>query len=247
MMESAAGAENPHAVEVWPVWLNAAPSSVEAFRALLSGGELIRAQRFKFPALSAAFIQTRAALRILAARRLNADPCKLEISTGTHGKPHIEAFPGFGFNLSHSGNLAVFAFVSGAHVGVDVEELRGLNDCDILVNRYFSELEKREYRSLAPDLQQQAFFNAWTRKEAFVKATGEGLSLSLSAFSVSLTPGAPVSIAVPPDRAMNENWQLENLAIHTGYAAALAYSGHRRAIAAHPLLDMDSLAANPSL
>lgn len=227
-------------VEVCGVWLNASPGLPGAPIDLLSEDERLRARRFRLPHLADSFVQTHVALRILAGRRLQVEPHSLVFSAGAFGKPQLEDAPAFGFNLSHSGGLAVFAFAGGCEVGVDVEQVHGVSDRDTIVEKYFSPAEQEEFQQVEANEREQAFFNAWTRKEAYVKARGKGLSIPLNSFSVSLRPGAAPVLDVP-GRSSEVQWQLEVLQPAPGYAGALVYSGIRRRVTVLETVDFDLL------
>jgi 4'-phosphopantetheinyl transferase len=240
MTEARIGKEEMQ-VEVYSVRLNASPGHAGPMNEFLSEEEQLRAQRFKFAHLTDLFVQTHAALRILVARKLRVEPGGIVFSTGAFGKPRIDRAPEFGFNLSHSGNMAVFAFASDCNVGVDVEQIRELSDFEEIIHRYFSIAEIEEFWNVERNLRKDAFFNAWTRKEAYIKAKGEGLSIPLDGFSVSLRPGAAPTLTVPCALDSREEWQIEELKPAAGYVGALVYSGERRAMNVHETLDMDSL------
>jgi 4'-phosphopantetheinyl transferase len=228
-------------VEVFSVRLNGSASHARPMSELLSEEERLRAQKFKFAHITDLFVQAHAALRILAARKLRVEPGSIVFSTGSFGKPRIDRAPDFGFNLSHSGNMAVIAFASGCDVGVDVEQIRELSDFDEIIQRYFSIAEIAEFRSVERGFRKEAFFSAWTRKEAYIKAKGEGLSIPLDSFSVSLRPGAAPTLTVPCGPGSGEEWQIEELKPAPGYVGALVYSGERRPVSVYETLDMDSL------
>jgi 4'-phosphopantetheinyl transferase len=147
--------------------------------------------------------------------------------------------------MSHSGSLAAFAFAQDCQVGIDIEERRALPDLDLFVQSHFSAAEQKAFAIVPPALQLQAFFNVWTRKEAFRKATGAGLTSALNNFSVSLETNASTSLV-----AAGRPWQVQPLPIEAGFAAALAYDGPPRAFSQQPPLEMEDLWqswANPPL
>lgn len=231
------------AVEVRFIRLNAPPGLVERLDGLLDEDEQLRARRFRFPHLTAAFVQSHAALRILVGQRLGIDPRNLAFSCGPFGKPDLLKVEKFEFNLSHSGGMAGVAFAFGCQIGVDVETHREAADWDAIVERYFSAAEIEEFRGIEAGLRVQAFYNGWTRKEAYIKARGGGLSIPLDSFSVNLRPGtAPAMVHVAEDSEGRETrWQLQPLEVEPGYAGALVYSGERRAVSASAPVDMESV------
>jgi 4'-phosphopantetheinyl transferase len=127
------------------------------------------------------------------------------------------------FNMSHSGDIAVYALSSRREVGVDVEEIRPLADADTIAERFFSRREHAEYRALPPGDRPLGFFQCWTRKEAFIKALGEGLSHPLDSFDVSLAPGLPAKLLyVRPGPGIKPSWRLQSFSPAPGFVAAIA-------------------------
>jgi 4'-phosphopantetheinyl transferase len=150
----------------------------ELFR-LLSEDERIKARRLPFEEHRDRFVAATAIRRAVLSRYARVDPRLLEFECGAHGKPRIKASlgaAGLRFNLSHSGNLVLFAVAAEREVGIDVERLRPVIEQERIVERYFSADEKESYRLLPPGRRRKAFFVAWTRKEAHMKAAGVGLS-----------------------------------------------------------------------
>jgi 4'-phosphopantetheinyl transferase len=131
------------------------------------------------------------------------------------------------FNVSHSGSVAVLAFARGRALGVDVEQLRENFDHEAIACRFFSEEEQRQLAALQPSERYQGFFRCWTRKEAYIKAQGTGLSLPLHQFDVSLKPGEVNALLFTrPDSAEAARWSLQEVLAGDGYIAALCVSGH---------------------
>jgi len=214
----------PDEVHVWRADLEAFASAQTA-EAFLSMDERHRASRFHFERERRRFAAGRQILRRLLGSYLGIAGREVEFRYSAHGKPELsgaQADSGLAFNASHSGSVALFAFVRRRAVGIDVEQLRDdIEVCDI-ATRFFSESEQASMLRLAKDLQHEAFFAGWTRKEAFVKAKGEGLSLPLHQFDVSLAPGQPPEIlATRPDADERQRWLLRDLDAGHGYAAAL--------------------------
>jgi 4'-phosphopantetheinyl transferase len=171
-----------------------------AAAALLSADERQRAARFVFERDRRRYAAARARLRQLLGERLGVAPESLQFVYSPHGKPALARRPGqrdLRFNLSHCGDVAAYAFAEGREVGVDVEAVRPLPGADEVAMRFFSHRERAAYLRLAASARPQGFFDCWTRKEAFVKALGHGLSHPLEAFDVSLTPGWTISSFVP--------------------------------------------------
>jgi len=182
---------------------------------ILTGEERGRADRFHFARDRDAFVTTRIVLRQLLARYTGITAQAVEFVQGNRGKPKL-ATGGIEFNVSHSGNISLLAF-SRLAVGVDIELIRPVADMDALVSRYFGPGERRQWAEVAVGEHGRAFFAAWTRKEAYVKAIGAGLSLPLESFDVTIDGDtAPRFLNV-------SGWSLYDLEI-AGYAAALAVS-----------------------
>lgn len=215
-------------VHVWCASLAPPDPVVLGYRALLSADEEARAERFRFDVHRRRFVVARGVLRTLLGRYLEADPRRVEIGYASHGKPFLAgrfAAEGLRFNVSHAEEVALYAFCRGREVGVDVEFVHPMDDAESIAGRFFSAAENASFRSLPAELREEAFFACWTRKEAYVKGVGEGLSLPLHAFDVSLVPGEPARLlgAVDPEQA--RRWTLRELDPAPGYVAALVAEG----------------------
>jgi len=219
---------------------------------ILTPEESARAARFRFERHRRSFILRRAALRILLGRYLHISPESVSFAYSAKGKPSLSnvlkasiSRPGLRlkrpgqirFNTSHSGDIALFAFALQSEIGVDVERLRPIDDMGELARQYFCPEETQELMALPPSQRQAAFFRCWTRKEAYLKATGEGLSAPLDGFQVTFGPGAaPRLVHLERDTAAAEAWRLHHLELHPQYAAALAYRDAPRPVDVRPLL-----------
>lgn len=214
----------PKEVHVWTAWLKS-NSLAEQFRSILSKDENARADRFYFQRDRDHFILARGFLRIILSHYLDLLPSQVHFSYGVYGKPFLRQDcnnQNLHFNVSHSGDLAMFAFVRGLEIGVDVEQMRQAPVEDEVAERFFSESEVRAFRSVPQRERQIAFFNCWTRKEAYIKAKGAGLSIKLDEFSVSLIPGDPpvlLQTSFDPDPSI---WRLHSFLPAPGYVGALA-------------------------
>ena len=212
-------------VEVVSVRLDCEPAAVGELAQCLSDAERQRASRFAFDRDRRRFIVGRARLRHLLASRLGVPPEAIELVYGPRGKPALS--PGFAdlglrFNVSHSEDVAVYAFSRGREIGVDVEAVRELRDADDIAARFFSRRENEAYRALDPRDKPLGFFNCWTRKEAFIKALGDGLYHPLDRFDVSLAPGEPARI-LRVDDAPGEDcgWHMEAFSPASEFVAAV--------------------------
>jgi 4'-phosphopantetheinyl transferase len=211
-------------IHVWRTTLDQLPSRLAHDLACLSEDERARAMRFHFEEHRRDFIVARAFLRTILAGYLGIDRSQVKLMYSSYGKPSIVATrtsPPLFFNLTHSHRLALLAVTREAEIGIDVEYVRGVDDG--IPERYFSPSEVAALRALPDHLQQEAFFNCWTRKEAYIKARGHGLSLALDKFDVSLVPGAPAAILDIRDEMEEPSaWKIEHLAPAEGYIGAVA-------------------------
>jgi 4'-phosphopantetheinyl transferase len=217
-------------VHVWRARLDVFQPALLQLTGWLSPEERARAARFHFEHLRQRYAAGRGLLRWLLGAYLAAPPESLAFSYSARGKPALQPAArqaSIAFNLSHSDDLALFAFARAERLGVDVERIRPDIACTELAERYFSPSEAAALRRLSQEQQQAAFFETWTRKEAYIKATGEGLSTPLDQFDVSLGPqAAAVLISINGSRAEAARWSLHALQPAAGYAAALAIEGH---------------------
>ena len=212
-------------VEVVLVRLDAELSAVGELTQCLSDGERLRAGRFVFERDRRRFIVGRARLRHLLASRLGVQPDAVELVYGPRGKPRLSrsfSDADLCFNVSHSEDLAVCAFSSGREIGVDVEAVREMRDADEIAARFFSRRENEAYLALDPRDRPLGFFNCWTRKEAFIKARGDGLHYPLDRFDVSLAPGEPARILRVEDTPGEQcDWTLHSFMPGPGLAGAI--------------------------
>ena len=216
-------------VHVWRVPLNQNPDRIPELKELLSTDERTRAEAFHFEKDRNQFIEARAALRLLLSQYLNVSPKDLTFSFGGQGKPALAnglSNNGLRFNLSRRDGLALIAVTRGREVGVDVELVRADLPLFEIAEVSFSKSELATLRSLPKNLQAAGFYNCWTRKEAYIKARGEGLSFPLKQFDVSLTPGEPARLlSVRGHAAEADRWTMQDLSVGDAHVAALAYEG----------------------
>jgi 4'-phosphopantetheinyl transferase len=217
-------------VHVWRIPLECDDAALDRLQAMLADDERRRAERFYFEKDRRHFIACRGALRSLLAGYLARHPAELRFTYTTYGKPLLaEHFgeAGLRFNLSHSHGLALLAVTRGREIGVDLERIREDLDGEQLAERFFSPREVAVLRSLAPELRREAFFHCWTRKEAYIKANGKGLSLPLDQFDVTLRPGeAAALLATYYDPSEAPRWSMRGLTPGEGFVGALAVEGH---------------------
>jgi 4'-phosphopantetheinyl transferase len=211
-------------VDVWHIGLDRPAPDVARLTATLSADELERAERFAFPELQRRFIVARATLREILGRYTGTAPDRVRFVYGSRGKPFLgrPASGGIQFNLAHSADTALCAVTAAGAVGVDVERLRAV-DLPGLAERCFSVCERTELAGVSAARREAAFFAAWTRKEAYVKALGDGLAAPLDRFDVTLAPGEPAALlAIDGDRRAASRWTLLDLEVGDGLAGAVA-------------------------
>jgi 4'-phosphopantetheinyl transferase len=210
-------------VHIWRARLDCDSSTRSRYAALLSEDERQRASRFHFERDRDRFIAGRGFLREVLARYVETPPQHLTFRYGAYGKPSLLHRSNVSFNLSHSQDVALFAIAQSFRIGVDVEFVRPEIDHIEIATGYFSRSENDSLRLLEPQDRCQAFFNCWTRKEAYVKALGEGLSAPLERFDVTHAPGIPARLIVDRlDPMMSQRWTLKDLPVANGYVAAAA-------------------------
>lgn len=221
-------------VHVWEVDLATERGQPAADWLLLAPDERARAERFHFSRDRDRFVSARATLRRVLARYLPASAEAIAFGYGAHGKPSLfrgSGLPDVRFNLSHADDLALIAVTVGREIGIDLEAIRQTYPYARLAEQFFAPRETAVLHALAPHRQREAFFAAWTRKEAYSKARGDGLSAALDGFAVSLAPDEPAALLwvqnLPEEPG---RWFLRSLDIGPGYAAALAVEGAIRGL-----------------
>jgi 4'-phosphopantetheinyl transferase len=216
------------AVHVWRGALDLEAEQIGRYWNSLSQDEKERADRFRFEQDRSRFIVAHGVLRGILGRYLGLEPAALRFQRRPNGKPELR--PEFGgglrFNLAHSQGLALYAVTRDREVGVDLEYVRVDVARERIAEQFFSLGEVAVLRALPEADQMEAFFNCWTRKEAYVKARGDGLSLPLDLFDVSMAPGEPaVLLSTRDDPAEASRWLLREISPGPGYKAAVAVEG----------------------
>jgi 4'-phosphopantetheinyl transferase len=218
----------PDTVNVWTRTLRVSSAIERACYEVLTSEERERAARYRIERPRNDFILTRGTLRSLLARYSGITPQELSFRYTAHGKPLLDGPSDLRFNVSHTDGLALIAFVRAREIGVDVEKINAAPDVRKLAERFFSIQERHSLEPLSGDELQSAFFRCWTRKEAYVKARGEGLSLPLHQFDVSVAPNeSRALLATRPDPSEASRWTLQDLPVSHGYVAALAVAETR--------------------
>jgi len=208
-------------VHVWRIALDQPDESLKRFRRTLEPDELNRAGRFHFEKHRRHFIVARGFLRSVVARYLETQPETLRFSYGAYGKPELTSEHVLRFNLSHSHEVALLAVTLDAELGVDVEHIRADFASEDVARRFFSRAEVEVFNALPKEEQVAAFFRCWTRKEAYIKAIGKGLSQALDAFDVTLAPGMQAAL-LRAEEEDAERWLMRDVDVGEGYAGALA-------------------------
>jgi 4'-phosphopantetheinyl transferase len=208
-------------VHIWRINLNSDELQLQFFRETLSSDEIARAERFYFPEHRQRFMAGRGTLRTILGQYLDIAPKQVEFEYQPRGKPLLAAKfadQGLLFNLSHSQDLALLGISYQNQIGVDLEYIRTMSDLEGLAKRFFSAREYEYLRLLSPAQQQQIFFRYWTCKEAYLKATGDGL-VQLEEIEIDLTPNQPSQLLVSGD------WSLRELIPADNFAAAVVVAG----------------------
>jgi 4'-phosphopantetheinyl transferase len=206
-------------VHIWRINLNS--DELQFYRETLSSDEIARAERFYFPEHRQRFMAGRGTLRAILGQYLDIAPKQVEFEYQPRGKPLLAAKfadKGLLFNLSHSQDLALLGVSYQNQIGVDLEYIRTMSDLEGLAKRFFSAREYEYLRLLSPAQQQQIFFRYWTCKEAYLKATGDGL-VQLEEIEIDLTPNQPSKLLVSGD------WSLRELTPADNFAAAVVVAG----------------------
>jgi 4'-phosphopantetheinyl transferase len=217
---------NSTVIHVWQRQLGCEPRLIDTLRGVLATDELARAARFHFAINRDEYVVSRGTLRLLLGQYMRCPPEKLHFAYSQFGRPHLDEAShkeSIEFNISHSGKVVILAFARNRRIGIDIERVRKDFSTAEIAERFFSLAEREALCELPVEQRHEAFFRCWTRKEAFIKALGEGLSHPLDHFDVSLAPGLPPALlATRPDARDARRWSLWNIAVPAGYAGALA-------------------------
>ena len=217
-------------VHVWRAHLEQSASTLQEMFELLSTGERRRARSFYFEEDRARYVVARGRLRVILSQYLDVEPGCLRFRHTPYGKPKLIQSGDeerLNFNVSHSGSLALYAITRLRSVGIDVERIRKDPSHEQVAERFFSPTERAMLQSLPAESRTKAFFGCWTRKEAYAKGRGEGLTLPFDQFSVSIDPTQPTGLIEnrvhPADVSL---WSIEEIDLGPGYTAAIAVEGH---------------------
>jgi 4'-phosphopantetheinyl transferase len=204
------------AVHVWRATVDTRPAVLDVLARTLDAAEAARTERFRFERHRLRHTFRRGMLRLLLGRYLGADPARLRFNVNAFGKPSLAGMPStrMTFNLSHSEDAVVIAITEGRDLGVDVEAIRTVSDAEAIARRHFAAAERDRLAGAAANERDRVFLRLWTRKEAYVKAEGRGLSIPLDSFDVSAA-----NSRVRSDVA---EWSLFDLSLPEGYVGAVA-------------------------
>jgi 4'-phosphopantetheinyl transferase len=216
-------------IHVWYASLDRPAAQVKRLRQMLSADEQARADRFRFTCDRSRWIVARGLLRTILARYLNVHPCEIRFAYGARGKPALAAEhvdETLTFNLSHTDDLAAYAIGRTTEIGIDIERIRSVPELEGIAEAFFSLAERSALMSLPESERRIGFFNCWTRKEAYIKATGDGLAHPLDRFDVSLMPDEPATLLhVDGSPWQASEWSLLALAPAPDVSGALAVRG----------------------
>ena len=220
---------NDH-VHVWRMWLELADHRTDELQSNLSADEKQRAARFRSNADRTRYIAAHCFTREILGNYLDQRPEQIRFAYNQYGKPELEEIDnasGLRFNLSHSDDIAVLAVARGFNVGIDIERVKPNAATEDIARRFFSSGEVELLLNQPENERDEAFFRCWTRKEAYIKARGRGMSIPLDDFEVSFLPGDPPKIIrMEDDPQAAARWSLFNLEPGDGYTGALAVEGH---------------------
>jgi len=213
-------------LHVWLAWLDVEAQEITRLQSYLSKDEVSRAERFIFPRDRDHFVVARGRLRELLGKYLHCPPHAVQFKTARYGKLSLlDDGDQLRFNLSHSHGLALYGFCIGRELGIDMEKIRPQFVSEGIAERYFSPREQRELAELPKELRDMGFFLCWTRKEAYIKAHGDGLQIPLDSFDVSLKPGEPETLR----NADSGRWSMRSFAPAAEFVAAIVAEGEIQA------------------
>lgn len=220
---------NSNEIHVWRASLDTDACGIQSLYETLSADEQQRAALFYFPKDRERFTVARGLLREILSRYLQQNPSDISFYYNQHGKPalHTDGEDSLHFNVSHSHRLVLYAITRDCPIGVDLEYIRTDFPYQEIAEKFFSPKENAMLRSLPAQLQPKAFFTCWSRKEAYLKAIGKGLSIPLNLFEVSLLPEEPAGLlSIQGDIEAATHWSLQDLYPSPDYVAALAIQRH---------------------
>lgn len=215
---------NSHDIHVWKVSLLLFENYYHTFLGTLSNDELIRANQFVYKKDHIQYVLARGILRDILSRYLLKEPKSIQFNYGTYGKPYLDlTYRWLNFNVSHSGNMALYAIAKNAQIGIDIEKYHEIDSYECIAKDYFSEQEYCAIMNIPLSERLSAFFTLWTKKESILKALGYGLSYALDKFHVTLSELSD-AVKISSINSPNQTLKLfvKSLHIDKGYSAALA-------------------------
>ena len=220
---------SPDHVHVWRISLDVNVVEMERLLGLLSGDEMERSSRFRFEKDKRRFIAARGSLRCILGFYLEQDPHHIRFAYGCNGKPQLTGSSGstaLQFNLSHSDAFALCAVTLHRNVGVDIERIRQDIAVEQIARQFFSQGEISSLERLHDNSLYETFFRYWTRKEAVLKATGDGISFSMNKVDVSVSSDQILTPVVLPDgKHGSTQWHVLDLFPNEDYAASVVVEG----------------------
>ena len=213
-------------VHLWLISIIALEDRLKDLSNLLSEEEIKRAKRFHFEKDQKRYIATRSMLRKILSDYCQSEPEAQKFGSNQYGKPYLRDNGWLRFNISHSGDKILFGFTRNRELGVDIEYIKPFKNAHQIVERYFSDHEKAQFKSLPEHMKNKAFFSCWTRKEAYIKALGKGMSLPLDEFTVDFWPGTSACLLdTQHDIGQKERWTLQEIQVGENYVAAVSVEG----------------------
>ena len=213
---------NEDSLHIWFVSLRQSDAQAAKMYTLLSEDERERVQKFCIDRARKHYCISRGSLRTILGRYTDNNPSAVRFNYSEFGKPSIDS-EHIQFNVSHSGDVALIGVTKKHEIGIDVELIRNVKNASSIVMRYFSPRERSHYQCVPATEKLLAFYNGWTRKEAFTKAVGQGLYFPLDSFDVSLIPGQPSQLlSVREPSFSSHHWRIDSFTPTAGYKAAIA-------------------------
>ena len=217
-------------VHIWHASLDQPVEVLQKLGFVLSEEEIGRAERFRYRQHRQYFIAGRGILRFLLSQYTGIAPGQIQFAYTQSGKPLLtsrDETMDICFNLAHAGGLVLYAFTCGRRIGIDLEAIRPIEEMDEVAKMNFSPQEYQKFQMIHEEARLTAFYNCWTRKEAFVKAIGDGRSYPLQDFEVSLAPGETARlISLQGSQRRASNWSMHDLRTRDGHVAALVVEGN---------------------
>lgn len=213
-------------VHIWCTNLDLSREKIQQLETILSQEEINRANQFYFEKHRHRFIVARSSLRIILGQYINIKSDRIQFDYTPKGKPYLVGREEIEFNVSHSENMSLYGVTGNRPIGVDIEYLRPIEDAAKLAKRFFCPSEYEVISPLAPGEREKAFFRAWTAKEAFLKATGEGIGGGLDQVEIDLTSQESIKLLKIQNNchAANE-WSLLPLILADDYIGAVVVKG----------------------